>query len=55
MPPEDFGLPAESWRWPETTWRAHVDAVRAGRRLVPDGWPGDARVAVALSFYSVHE
>jgi peptidoglycan/xylan/chitin deacetylase (PgdA/CDA1 family) len=55
MSSEDPGLPAESWRWPETMWRGHVDAVRAGRRLVPDGWPGDARIAVALSFDSDHE
>ncbi|MEU5731318.1 polysaccharide deacetylase family protein [Streptomyces antimycoticus] len=55
MPTDDFGLPSESWRWPEHTWRGHVDAVRAGRRLVPDRWPGGARVAVALSFDADHE
>ncbi|MFI9629618.1 polysaccharide deacetylase [Streptomyces sp. NPDC052042] len=55
MPTDDSGLPAESWRWPEQTWRGQVDAVRAGRRLVPDRWPGGARVAVALSFDSDHE
>ncbi|MGV9852122.1 polysaccharide deacetylase family protein [Streptomyces sp. NPDC003442] len=55
MPTDDFGLPSESWRWPERTWRGHIDAVRAGRRLVPDRWPGGARVAVALSFDSDHE
>ncbi|CAL9333516.1 polysaccharide deacetylase family protein [Streptomyces sp. enrichment culture] len=55
MSSEDFGLPKESWRWPESVWRTHVDAVRAGRRLVPDRWPGGARVAVALSFDSDHE
>ncbi|MFF1695822.1 polysaccharide deacetylase [Streptomyces sp. NPDC058257] len=55
MPTDDSGLPAESWRWTEQTWRGHVDAVRAGRRLVPDRWPGNARVAVALSFDSDHE
>ncbi|MCX4967357.1 SDR family NAD(P)-dependent oxidoreductase [Streptomyces sp. NBC_00654] len=48
-------MPAESWRWTEQTWRGHVDAVRAGRRLVPGRWPGNARVAVALSFDSDHE
>jgi peptidoglycan/xylan/chitin deacetylase (PgdA/CDA1 family) len=43
------------WQWDESTWRGHVDRVRAGRRLVPDSWPGGARVAVALSFDSDHE
>ncbi|MCA1185033.1 MULTISPECIES: polysaccharide deacetylase [unclassified Saccharopolyspora] len=47
--------PAPAWQWPEHTWRGHVEAVRAGRRLVPRRWPGDARVAVALSFDSDHE
>ncbi|WP_282085260.1 polysaccharide deacetylase family protein [Streptomyces tendae] len=55
MSSADGNLPAESWRWSETTWRGHVDAVRAGRRLVPDRWPGGTRVAVALSFDSDHE
>ncbi|MFC9037574.1 polysaccharide deacetylase family protein [[Kitasatospora] papulosa] len=55
MPSEDLDLPAESWQWPESTWRGHVDSVRAGRRLTPDRWPGGARVAVALSFDSDHE
>jgi peptidoglycan/xylan/chitin deacetylase (PgdA/CDA1 family) len=39
-----------SWTWPESRWRAIVEKVRAGRRLLPDAWPGGARVAVALSF-----
>ena len=38
------------WQWTEAEWRAPIDAVRAGRRLAPDVWPGGARVAVALSF-----
>ena len=42
------------WRWDEATWRGHVGHVRAGRPLLP-GWPGEARVAVALSFDSDHE
>jgi peptidoglycan-N-acetylglucosamine deacetylase len=42
------------WQWDETTWRGHVGRVRAGRPLLP-GWPGGARVAVALSFDSDHE
>ncbi|MFR9728094.1 polysaccharide deacetylase family protein [Saccharopolyspora sp. MS10] len=47
--------PAAAWQWPEQTWRGHVEAVRAGRRLVPQEWPGGARAAVALSFDSDHE
>ncbi len=45
----------QPWQWDEATWRGHVSAVRAGRRLVPERWPGGARVAVALSFDSDHE
>lgn len=45
----------EPWQWPEETWRAYVDRVRAGRSLAPATWPGGARVAVALSFDSDHE
>jgi peptidoglycan-N-acetylglucosamine deacetylase len=45
----------EPWAWPESTWRTHVDRVRAGRPLLPTEWPGGARVAVALSFDSDHE
>jgi peptidoglycan-N-acetylglucosamine deacetylase len=45
----------EPWQWDEPTWRAHVQKVRAGDTRVPDRWPGDARVAVALSFDSDHE
>lgn len=39
-----------SWKWPESRWRAAVDKVRAGKRLLPKGWPGGAKVAVAFSF-----
>jgi peptidoglycan-N-acetylglucosamine deacetylase len=45
----------EPWAWPETEWRARVAQVRAGRRLMPQRWPGGARCAVALSFDSDHE
>ncbi|OYO02923.1 polysaccharide deacetylase [Propionibacteriaceae bacterium ES.041] len=45
----------EPWQWPEETWRAHVERVRAGRALVPKNWPGGAQVAVGLSFDSDHE
>lgn len=47
-------MTTEPWQWDEPIWRAHVDRVRAGRRLAP-AWPGGARVAVALSFDSDHE
>ena len=43
----------EPYEWPEETWRAIVGKVRAGRSLKPDGWPGGAQCAVALSFDSV--
>lgn len=42
------------WQWDESTWRGHVENIRAGRRLVPE-WPDGAQVAVALSFDSDHE
>lgn len=45
----------EPWDWTEEQWRAPVDAVRAGRSLAPEAWPGGARVAVGLSFDSDHE
>ena len=48
-------MTVESWRWDEGTWRGHVQRVRAGRSLAPSTWPGNARVAVALSFDSDHE
>jgi peptidoglycan/xylan/chitin deacetylase (PgdA/CDA1 family) len=47
-------MTTEPWQWDEPIWRAHVERVRAGRRLAP-AWPGGARVAVALSFDSDHE
>jgi peptidoglycan-N-acetylglucosamine deacetylase len=47
--------PVEAWRWDESTWRGHVQRVRAGRSLAPSTWPEDARVAVALSFDCDHE
>ena len=43
------------WAWPEETWRGIVGKVRAGRPLLPQSWPGGARVAVALSFDCDHE
>ena len=38
------------WQWSEGRVFAEVNKVRAGRDLNPDAWPGDARVAVLLSF-----
>jgi len=43
------------WRWPEARWRQAVNKVRAGRALMPPGWPDGAKVAVALSFDADHE
>jgi peptidoglycan-N-acetylglucosamine deacetylase len=45
----------EPWRWAESDWRGHVERVRAGQALRGDGWPGGARVAVAISFDADHE
>jgi peptidoglycan/xylan/chitin deacetylase (PgdA/CDA1 family) len=45
----------EPWQWPEETWRAKVDRVRAGRNLKPASWKNGARCAVALSFDSDQE
>jgi len=42
-------------QWNEATWRGKVDAIRAGRNLLPERWPNGARCAVALSFDSDHE
>ncbi|WP_102108071.1 polysaccharide deacetylase family protein [Oceaniglobus roseus] len=46
---------SEPWEWDEAEWRGRVEAVRAGRSLRPERWPGGARCAVALSFDSDHE
>lgn len=43
------------WEWSEQHWRGIVGRARAGRSLAPDGWPGGARCAVALSFDADHE
>ncbi len=47
--------PDRPWETPEAGWRAAVERVRAGRRLVPPSWPGGARCALALSFDADHE
>ncbi len=38
------------WDWPEARVFEAVNAVRAGRSLNPERWPGNNRVAVLLSF-----
>lgn len=38
------------WQWTTDTVFKVVNAVRAGRSLAPKKWPGNARVAVLLSF-----
>ncbi len=38
------------WKWSMDSVRTVVNAVRAGRTLLPATWPGGARVAVLLSF-----
>lgn len=40
----------EPWNWSDEFVFAEVNRVRAGQDLTPDSWPGDARVAVLLSF-----
>ena len=42
------GVPG--WRWSDEQVLETVNAVRAGRSLQPESWPGGARVAVLLSF-----
>jgi len=40
----------QGWEWTLDSVRQVVGAVRAGKSLKPDRWPGGARVAVLLSF-----
>src|SRR5213594_4380884 len=47
-PPQSEGPPAWQWSWEKIA--STVGKVRAGRDLTPPAWPGNARVAVALSF-----
>lgn len=42
--------PKTPWNWSEKTVFDAVNQVRAGRDLNPESWPGDARVAVLLSY-----
>jgi peptidoglycan/xylan/chitin deacetylase (PgdA/CDA1 family) len=45
------GLPAQpGTRWTDDQLRAAVAPARVGQKLTPKSWPGDARVAVRLSF-----
>lgn len=50
--PATAAVPAvkPGWQWSMDSVRVVVGAVRAGRSLAPDRWPGGARVAVLLSF-----
>ena len=41
---------SEPWNWSEEFVHSAVNEVRAGRDLNPPSWPGEARVAVLLSF-----
>lgn len=41
--------------WSRDEWRKQVSGVRAGNRLPERLWPGNARVAVAISFDVDHE
>jgi len=43
------------WQWTMDTVNTVVNAVRAGRSLQPQSWPGGARVAVLLSFDADNE
>jgi peptidoglycan/xylan/chitin deacetylase (PgdA/CDA1 family) len=40
----------QPWAWSTDKVKRTVGAVRAGRSLAPKSWPGNARVAVLLSF-----
>lgn len=42
--------PQAPWQWSTAQVKAITDAVRAGKNLTPQKWPGKNRVAVALSF-----
>lgn len=42
--------PKTPWNWSEETVFNAVNQVRAGRDLNPESWPGNARVAVLLSY-----
>ena len=50
-----MGEQLQPWQWPEPTWRAIVNHVRAGRALRPKSWKNGARFAVALSFDCDHD
>ena len=47
-PPTSDNIPG--WQWSDEQVLETVNAVRAGRSLQPESWPGGARVAVLLSF-----
>jgi peptidoglycan/xylan/chitin deacetylase (PgdA/CDA1 family) len=45
----------EAWTWPEERILSTATQVRAGRSLMPERWPNNARVAVMLSFDADNE
>src|ERR1700741_2708142 len=42
-------------KWTEEQLRQAVELARVGRKLTPKSWPGNARVAVCLSFDTASE
>jgi peptidoglycan/xylan/chitin deacetylase (PgdA/CDA1 family) len=50
QPASGLGPDSPPWAWSWDRIESTVSLVRAGRELVPEQWPGGARVAVALSF-----
>src|SRR5690242_21909003 len=50
-PGQQGGTPAQpGTQWSEEQLRKAVAPARVGRKLTPRTWPGNARVAVCLSF-----
>ena len=49
-PPAESPENEPGWQWSDERVLETVNAVRAGRTLQPETWPGGARVAVLLSF-----
>jgi len=48
--PADVAPQPRAWEWSWDSIAARVGAVRAGRSLKPQSWPGGARAAVLFSF-----
>ncbi|MBN1272725.1 MAG: polysaccharide deacetylase [Candidatus Aminicenantes bacterium] len=47
---EEIQEKPKPWQWSLDDIKSKVERIRAGKDLTPEKWPGDARVAVALSF-----